>query len=50
MTPRPPSFAMAMAIRCSVTVSMAAEMKGRFREMFRLNWETVEASPGRKSA
>jgi len=50
MTPSPPSFAIAMAIWCSVTVSMAAEMKGRLTEMLRLNWEAVEASPGRKSA
>src|SRR5512139_1152886 len=33
--PMPPSWAMAIARRASVTVSMAAETKGRFREILR---------------
>src|SRR6202007_1239266 len=33
--PMPPSCAMAMARRASVTVSMAAEARGRFRRMLR---------------
>src|ERR1700745_198576 len=38
MTPMPPSCAIAIARRASVTVSMAAETTGRFRTMFRLRW------------
>src|SRR5471032_2404806 len=38
MTPMPPSWAIAIARRASVTVSMAAETTGRFRTMFRLRW------------
>src|ERR1700758_4992312 len=38
MTPMPPSCAIAIARRASVTVSMAAETTGRLRTMFRLRW------------
>src|SRR5437867_3637385 len=36
MTPRPPCWAMAMANRASVTVSMAAEMTGMLSRMSRV--------------
>ena len=45
--PMPPSWAMAMASRASVTVSMAADMIGRFRRMPRVSW--VERSTSRGS-
>src|SRR6186713_1813524 len=45
--PMPPSCAMAMASRASVTVSMAADTSGRFRRMFRENWVEREVSLGR---
>ena len=38
MTPMPPSCAMAMARRASVTVSMADEMTGILRRMERVIW------------
>ncbi len=47
MTPIPPSCAMAMARRASVTVSMAADTSGRFRVMLRVKRVTREVSLGR---
>ena len=41
--PMPPSRAMAMAIRDSVTVSIAADDRGMFRRMLRLNQVEVWA-------
>ena len=37
MTPRPPAWAMAMAMRASVTVSMAEAMIGRLRRIERVS-------------
>ena len=37
-TPMPPSRAMAMAMDDSVTVSMAAEIRGTFSLMFFVSW------------
>jgi hypothetical protein len=37
MTPMPPAWAMAMARRASVTVSMAEETIGRLSEMVRVS-------------
>jgi hypothetical protein len=45
-TPIPPARAMAMAISDSVTVSMAAETRGTFRGIERVNRETVRTSRG----
>ena len=45
--PMPPSWAMAMAKRASVTVSMAADTRGRFRAMLRVKWVASEVSLGR---
>ena len=45
--PMPPSCAMAIAKRASVTVSMAAETKGKFKRMLRVNWVARDASLGR---
>ena len=45
--PMPPSWAMAMAKRASVTVSMAADTRGRFRAMRRENWVESWVSLGR---
>ena len=50
MQPMPPARAIAMAMGASVTVSMAADMKGMF-----ISWRLVrrvlrEVSSGRKSA
>ena len=50
ITPMPPSLAIAIAIWLSVTVSMAALMKGAFIAMLREKRVAVEASAGRKSA
>ena len=38
MTPRPPFWAMAMAMRASVTVSMAEAMIGMLRRMVLVSW------------
>jgi hypothetical protein len=46
MIPRPPCWAMAMAIRDDVTVSMAALMTGTHRGMFRLRRVPTSASWG----
>ena len=46
-TPTPPCRAMAMAMRASVTVSMAAETSGMRRVTFRLSRAEMSASPGR---
>src|SRR6185369_13350034 len=45
--PMPPSWAIAMARRASVTVSIAADTSGRFREMFRESRVAREVSLGR---
>ncbi len=47
ITPMPPSCAMAMARRASVTVSMAADTRGRFRVMSRVKRVEREVSLGR---
>ena len=47
MMPIPPCRAMVMAMRCSVTVSMAAEDMGMFREMLREKMVWRSDSPGR---
>ena len=47
--PMPPCCAMAMASRDSVTVSMAAESSGVFREMWRVSWVWVETWAGTTS-
>ena len=49
MTPMPPSRAMAIARRDSVTVSIAAETRGIASEMFRVRRLSVDASEGRIS-
>src|SRR6266550_6367245 len=46
MTPIPPARAIAIAISDSVTVSMAADEKGRFNVMPRVNREVVLTSLG----
>ena len=46
MTPRPPAWAMAMARRASVTVSMAAEMMGIESGIVRVMRVAVETSAG----
>ena len=46
ITPMPPSRAMAMARRDSVTVSMAADTSGMASEMLRVRWLAVDASWG----
>ena len=48
-TPIPPSLAMAMAIWLSVTVSIAAEIMGIFKEIFRVNLVLILTSLGRVS-
>jgi len=47
--PMPPNCAMAMAMRDSVTVSMAAESSGVFRVMSRVNWVCVLTCAGTTS-
>ena len=47
--PIPPASAKAIAILDSVTVSIAAEIKGIFKRMLRVNFVSVLASLGRKS-
>ena len=42
----PPARAIAMAMSASVTVSMAAEISGMFREIVRVKRLTVETSLG----
>src|SRR5690606_19187516 len=46
MIPIPPSLAMAMARRASVTVSIAAETKGMFSEISRGSWVRSLVSRG----
>ena len=47
MTPMPPAWAMAMASRASVTVSIAAEMIGRLRLIERVSRVRMSASAGK---
>src|SRR5580692_1784718 len=47
--PMPPSCAMVMASRASVTVSMAAETTGKLTRMSRVSWLDRETSRGRTS-
>ena len=47
MTPRPPSWAMAMAMGDSVTVSIAAEMIGMLSGMVRVRRVRVSVAEGR---
>ena len=47
MMPMPPSRARAMAMRTSVTVSMAALITGMFRRIFRVSWVCRSMSAGR---
>ncbi len=47
MMPMPPSWAMAMASRRSVTVSMAAETSGMLRAMSRVRRVSRRASRGK---
>ena len=49
MTPMPPSCAMAIAVRDSVTVSIAALMSGMLRRIWRVSCVLQSASRGRKS-
>ena len=49
ITPIPPSWAIAIAITCSVTVSIAAETMGMFSRMFLVNCEDISTSRGRIS-
>ena len=49
MIPIPPSRAMAMAMRYSVTVSMAALISGIFRRIFFVSWVCRSTSAGRTS-
>ena len=46
MTPMPPAWAMAMASRASVTVSMAEETIGRLRRIARVRREPILTAPG----
>ena len=48
-TPIPPSWAMAMAMADSVTVSMAALTKGMLSLMLRVKWVVVSTSLGKTS-
>ena len=45
----PPACAMAIAIRASVTVSIAEAMIGMLSGMARVTWERISASEGRIS-
>ena len=47
--PRPPAWAMAMASRLSVTVSMAADTSGMFRPISRVNRVAVSTWVGMTS-
>ena len=47
MTPRPPSWAMAMAMGASLTVSIAAEMIGMLSGMVRVRRVRVSVAEGR---
>ena len=49
MIPIPPSRAIAIAARCSVTVSIAAETIGIFKEILRVNLLSNETSLGKTS-
>ena len=49
MKPIPPSRAMQMAVRASVTVSMAALTRGMLRAILRDNWVVRSTSRGRTS-
>ena len=49
MTPRPPCWASAMAIRESVTVSIAALRSGMFRGIFRVSRVEMSTSEGMTS-
>ena len=49
MKPIPPDCAMAMAVRASVTVSMAALTNGILRRMLRLSWAATSTWRGRTS-
>ncbi len=49
MKPSPPSCAMAMAVLDSVTVSIAAETRGIFSSIWRVNRDAVRTSRGRTS-
>src|ERR1700741_2643542 len=49
MTPSPPACAMAMAMRASVTVSMAAATIGMFREIVRVMRDRSSVSDGNTS-
>ena len=45
----PPASASAIAMLDSVTVSIAAEIRGSFNLMLRVSFDSVSASLGRKS-
>src|SRR5271170_4041766 len=49
MMPMPPSWAMVIARRASVTVSMAADTTGRLTRISRVSWLASETSRGRTS-
>ena len=49
MTPMPPAWAMAMASRPSVTVSIADETIGRLRRIVRVSRVAMSTSPGSTS-
>ena len=49
MMPMPPSRAMAMAMRYSVTVSMAALIRGIFSRIFFVSWVCRSTSAGNTS-
>ena len=49
MMPMPPSRAMAMAMRYSVTVSMAALIRGMFSRIFFVSWVCRSTSAGSTS-
>ena len=46
ITPRPPAWAIAIAIRASVTVSIAEEISGMFIRIARVTWVAVSAVAG----
>ena len=48
--PIPPSDAKAIAILASVTVSIAAEQKGRFKSMFLVNFVLSDTCFGRRQS
>jgi hypothetical protein len=49
MTPTPPVRAMLMAMRASVTVSMAADSRGMFRRISGVSWEETSTLSGSTS-